>query len=97
MKALYLLSVLALLSAGCDRQERNAGGGTGLQEHQQREEARYPEETEVMPRGTVEEVSPEGQEEPSEMQDPEGHDSSMGSGTDADPYASPTEDTGVLE
>jgi hypothetical protein len=97
MKALYFLSVLTLLSTGCERQEENAGGGTRLKDYQQREETAYPEDEEVTPGGMVEEVSPEGQEEPSEMQDPEGHDSSMGSGTDADPYASPTENTGVLE
>ena len=102
MKAIYFLSILTLLLTGCDRREKDAGGEQGLKDKQQREES-TPKKKEVIPRDTApreslpKSIIPEGQEEPYETQDPDEYDSSMGSGTNADPYGSPTEDSGVRE
>lgn len=100
MKALSFLSVLTLLFLGCDRREE-------LQD-QQKEEIVSPEKKikkekkTVIPRDTapkesLPKVIQEGQEEAHGLKEPDEHDSSMGSGTNAYPYGSPTEDSGVRE
>lgn len=58
-RILFLISILSLFAYGCNRdQQEPAGGGTGLQEEQQR-----PDDVQALPESDVESVEPSMQED----------------------------------